>query len=296
MEFKKIRDIKECRKLWDKFSPKESVWDIWEMAYSFHKGYDAEPLFILGIEGGKEIGILHLEKGIEEGEAFFDFFGGDYQERVRFYIKDKRLVNKFLAQAPDDTFLTYIDPSEKDFVDGIEEDQPAYSLDLERFDYNLDSYFSSFNKKHRKNLRYDLRQLEKLDYKLVWNVKEHLSRISELNILRFKEESNFNDPKFSKSFKLLIDAAEKLGILYMLSIKIGKNIEASQIALFYNNIYYVLTGGSNSGIKNLGKLLIIEHIKNAIRLKAKKIDFMSTESGWKKLWNLDETMLYRFDK
>ncbi|MBW2992066.1 GNAT family N-acetyltransferase [Candidatus Woesearchaeota archaeon] len=295
MEFRTTKDIEECRKLWEKFSPKTSAWDLWDIAFSFHKGYNAAPYFILGMKDNKEIGILHLQHEKSKEEEWYAFFGGDYPERITFYIKDKSLVNEFLEQAPEDTSLTYIDPSEKEFIKDIKEDEVAYSLNLEKYE-NIDDYFATFNKKHRKNIRYDLRQLEKLDYKLIWNIKEHLGRLAELNKLKFKEESNFNEPEFHESMRLLLEAAEKLNILHLLSIKIDKNIEAAQIALFYNNTYYVLTGGSNPEIRNLGKLLITEHIKNAINLKAETIDFMSTESGWKKLWNLDETMLYRFEK
>lgn len=296
MEFKQITDIRECERLWDKFSPKQSVWDLWDMAYSFHKGYKAKPLFVLRLDDKKEIGILHLQQEEGKEEEWFDFFGGNYPERRTFYIKDKKLIKDFLDQAPEGTSLDYIDPTEKEFIKGTEESDIAYSLNLEKYGHDIENYFQTFNKKHRKNLRYDLRQLEKLDYKLVWNVKGHLDRLAELNKIRFKEESNFKEPEFYDSMQLLLESAEKLGILHLLSIKINKKIESSQTALFYNNVYYVLTGGSNPDIKNLGKLLIVEHIKNAIRLKAKMIDFMSTESGWKKLWNLEETLLYKYEK
>lgn len=295
MIFKQITDLEECKRLWEKFSPKKSVWDLWDITYSFHKGYKAKSFFILGLDNDKKIGILHLQYG-EDGENWYDFFGGNYPERRTFYINDKKLINTFLEQAPEDISLDYIDSSEKDFIKGIEESEPTYSLNLEKYNHDIENYFKTFNKKHRKNLKYDIRQLEKLDYQVLWNVKDHLDRLAELNKLKFKEESNFNEPEFYGSIKLLLDAAEKLGILHLLSVKINKNVEASQIALFYNNTYHVLTGGSNPEIKNLGKLLIVEHIKKAIRLKAKLIDFMSTDSGWKKLWNLEETMMYKYEK
>jgi hypothetical protein len=296
MKFRTITDIKECKLLWEKFSPKNSVWDLWDIAYSFHKGYDAEPLFILGSEGNKEEGILHLQKEKDEDEAWADFFGGNYPERREFYIKDKSLLKAFINKSPKDISLSYIDPSEKDFINCAEEDETAYSLNLEKYSFDIEKYFMGFNKKHRKNIRHDIRQLEKLNYDIMWNSKDSISRLAELNMLRFGKESDFNDPRFYKSIRLLIDSAEKLGVLQMLNIKINNEVEASQIALFYNGIYTVLTGGSNHEIDNLGKLLILEHIKNAVTLKARIIDFMSSESGWKKLWNLDETMLYKFEK
>ena len=224
-----------------------------------------------------------------------DFFGGNYPERRTFYIQDRSLLNKFLDKSPRDTCLSFIDPSEKEFIKSTKEDEIAYSLDLTKYNFDIETYLKTFNKKHRKNIRYDLRQLESLNYSAEWNSRSHLSRLAELNKIRFPD-SDFNDPRFCESMNILVDSAEKLNILQMLSIKINNKVEASQIALFYNGIYTVLTGGSNPEIENLGKLLILSHIKKAAELKAKTVDFMSTESGWKKLWNLDETVLYSFEK
>ena len=65
---------------------------------------------------------------------------------------------------------------------------------------------------------------------------------------------------------------------------------------FYNKCYYVLGVGRNPKIKNLGKLLIAEQMKNAILHKCDEIDFLSTESNWKNLWNLESEQMYQFVK
>jgi len=49
-------------------------------------------------------------------------------------------------------------------------------------------------------------------------------------------------------------------------------------------------------VENIGKLLITEHIKSAIAHRCDEIDFMSTESNWKELWNLDSENMYEFEK
>ena len=82
----------------------------------------------------------------------------------------------------------------------------------------------------------------------------------------------------------------------VISIKIGNNTEAVGLGVFYNNVYYVLGIGRNVEIKNLGKLLITEQIKSAIGLKCNEVDFLSTESGWKELWNLGSEQMYEFEK
>jgi CelD/BcsL family acetyltransferase involved in cellulose biosynthesis len=132
-----------------------------------------------------------------------------------------------------------------------------------------------------------LKQLEKLDYKVIWNNVVDFDRLVELNKKRFGDDSNYFQPGFEDGMKRLIKVADKK--LQMVSIKVDKVIEAVEIGVLYNKVYYVLDGGANIKIANIGKLLIVEHIKRAISLGAVKVDFLSSDSGWKKLWNLDET-------
>jgi hypothetical protein len=296
IKFKYVTDIAECRRLWEKFSPKESVWDLWEVVYSFHKYFSSGPLFIVGLDSGDEVGLLPLEKDVYGGKECYTFFGGDYPERRTFYVKDKKLIRLFLAKAPEVICLNCIDPAEKDFLPDIKEGEINYSLELEKYNRNIEEYFSTFNKKHKKNLKYDLRQLEKEEYKICWNIKSHLGRLAELNRLRFGQDSDFTEERFCRSMELLIDSAEKFGILQLLSIEIKGKVEASELALFYNGTYYIITGGYNPEISNLGKLLIAEHIKKAMSLNAKLIDFLSTDSGWKRLWNFKETRMYDYER
>ncbi len=292
--FKAVDDLEQCHELWERFSPKKTVWDFWDIAKSFNLGYSHKPYFIVGNKGGKDIGILPLEKYVDEdGKDAADFFGSDYPERRTFYINDKSLVNDFLKQAPPNTTLMNIAPSEKEFAD-IEPDSESYSLNLAKHSYDIEKYFQTFSGKHKKNMKHDLKQLEQMDFRTEINNIDDLPRLAKLSIKRFGAESDFNSPQFNKSIQILVENAAKLKLLQLLSIKLDGKTVASEIAFNHNGIYTVLIGGSDPEINNLGKLLNVEHIKNAARLKVPMIDFMTCESGWKKLWNLDQTILYIF--
>jgi CelD/BcsL family acetyltransferase involved in cellulose biosynthesis len=89
---------------------------------------------------------------------------------------------------------------------------------------------------------------------------------------------------------------EKKEMLHTLLIEINGKIEGAELAVKYKDKYYVINGGYNPDYRNLGKLLIIEHIKKAIELKAKEIDFLIGDSGWKELWNLDTQECYTIKK
>ena len=127
-------------------------------------------------------------------------------------------------------------------------------------------------------------------------MKKDFEKLVELNKKRFGAESDYSDNDFVSAMEKIVDIALNMGILDIISIKIGENVEAVGLGVYYNGIYYVLGLGRNTDIKNLGKLLITEHIKSAITYNCKEIDFMSTESNWKELWNLDSEQMYEFVK
>jgi len=284
MEFKRFTELDDCRKLWEKFSPKDSLWELWDFNYCFFDSSLNKLCFVVGFEDGKEVGLLPLM--FDKDLGFYCFFGGNYPERRKFFVKDKSKVMDFLDSFKENLCLEYVDDSEHEFVRDSYVYDSSFSLDLKKFP-SLHSFFDSFGKKHKKNVKYDLKQLEKLDYKVIWNNVVDFDRLVELNKKRFGDDSNYFQPGFEDGMKRLIKVADKK--LQMVSIKVDKVIEAVEIGVLYNKVYYVLDGGANIKIANIGKLLIVEHIKRAISLGAVKVDFLSSDSGWKKLWNLDET-------
>jgi len=66
------------------------------------------------------------------------------------------------------------------------------------------------------------------------------------------------------------------------------------VAILHNGIYTVLMGG-NSTLPNIGKLMTLEHIRQAIASRASLIDFCSTDSGWKSMWNMASAPVYLYD-
>ena len=85
-------------------------------------------------------------------------------------------------------------------------------------------------------------------------------------------------------------------VLEMLIICIDVALASVYVAILQGEEYLVLLGGNDPNIKNIGKLMILEHIKNAISKKVKTVDFMTTDTGWKRLWNLDTEPVYSFKK
>tara|TARA_Y100000034_G_scaffold89941_1_gene108311 strand:+ start:7073 stop:7960 length:888 start_codon:yes stop_codon:yes gene_type:complete len=292
IKFKIIKKIEECEILWKKISPNKTLWDIWEVNYSFYNPELYRLHFIAGYEGDELVGLLPLWLDIKQD--VHGFFGGEFPEKRTFFVKDKKLIHEFFEQLPEYIHLMYIDVSQDELLQDyeLEKCDTRYFFSLDKFGFDFENILMTFNKKHRKNFRYDLKQLQKLNYKLEFGRKEDFNKLVEFNKKRFGSESDFEDKDFLIGMQKFIDYLDKENMLHVISVVINDQIEGVEIGANYNGVYYVLNAGSNRDIKNLGKLLIVEHIKNAMKLKVPVIDFLSGDSGWKKLWNCEEEILY----
>lgn len=292
LKFKTITEKKECRELWEAFSPKQILWDLWDFRSCFHAD-NFRFNFIAGFDGKNKMGILPLV--FDNDEKYYTYFGEEFPEQNRFLLKDKKNIGLFLEQCPRGTSIIYIGSEEAKYYE-FEPDGKRYFLGLAKYGNSFENYLKSFTKKHRKNLNYDLKKLKDADYTLEHNNLKDFERLVELNKLKFGVESNYSSESFVSGMSELINSALRMGALDMISIKINNNAEAVGLGVFYNNFYYVLGSGRNVEIKNLGKLMVAEQIKSAIANKCSEVDFLSTEANWKELWNLDSEQMYKFEK
>ena len=95
----------------------------------------------------------------------------------------------------------------------------------------------------------------------------------------------------------MIKLAYKNNLLQMLSLEINGKVEAVDVGVLFGKWYHVATGSSNNQkIPNLGKMMTILSIKNAILKKSRYVDFLSSSGYWKSQWNFDKEMLFKFVK
>ncbi|HJN57357.1 MAG: GNAT family N-acetyltransferase [Candidatus Woesearchaeota archaeon] len=292
LKFKTITDEKECKSLWNIHTKKKVIWDLWDFRSCFHNK-DFKFNFILGLNDKNQVGLLPLV--YHKKEDIYTYFGDTFPEQNKFLIKEKKLLPDFLKQCPEDTTIYYIDKSEKKFYD-FEHGEKRYFLNLSRYEKDIENYLKTFSKKHRKNLKYDIKKLIENGFKAVINKKEDFDKLVSFNKKKFGKESDYSDPNFVKSMKKLLEAAEKMQLLHIISLDLNGAAEAVGLGLTFNKVYYVIGSGRNPEIKNSGKLLIFEQIKHALNLNCNEIDFLSAEAGWKELWNLESEQMYEFYK
>lgn len=290
LNFKTIKEENECKRVWEKFSPNEVLWDIWDYRMCFHTS-NFNFNFILGLQGDTEVGLLPLV--YDTVSQVYTYFGDTFPEQNRFLVNDKKLIPDFIKACPKGTTLYYIDNLEGQYFNFIPGEK-RYFLDISKFDNNFEKYIDSFTKKHRKNIKYDLKKISEKGCKIHKNSIPDFDILVDFNKAKFGEESNYADPEEIKVVKRIIDTALKKNMLDLLSIELEGKIEAVGLGVYYNKCYYVISVGRDVNVKNLGKFLIAEEIKSAIDLGCSEIDFLSTESKWKELWNLDSEMMYEY--
>ncbi|MFH1398823.1 MAG: GNAT family N-acetyltransferase [Candidatus Woesearchaeota archaeon] len=295
-----VTNLQECERLWKKFSKIHTLWDLWEVNHAFFDPIHHKPHFIVVKDEADSQGLLPLMFDSSAGKYYY--FGGNFPEnrQLLFAPESFPLIIKAI---PKPATLYDINAASAQAVlkanpeagQWVKEAHPHYVLKLAKFEFSIDKFLSTFSKKHRKNLLYDIKQLSKLSYKLAWNTTEHFDGFVNLNMRRFGQESDLSDVDFIQAMKHFVAFLNQNKMLHTLCIFINGSLEGIEIAAMYKNVYYVLNGGYNRQFSNIGKLLIFEHIKKAIELKAETVDFLSGDTGWKQLWNFEKEPYYQLE-
>jgi hypothetical protein len=292
MDTQVITNLSECQKLWNKFRKDTNIWTEWDIVMSFYDEKLCKPHFILLKDSDREIGLITLWLDLRDNK--YTHFGGERMENRTFWVEEE-YYPQIPQVIPNETYLFDMNGEQINKIISVnpemanitENKDTRYFLDLKNIN-KFDDYLNRFGKKHKKNLLRDMKILEASDYKLIWTNSNHIDKFVELSKARFEEESDFHDEDNKSEMNRFTELCQKNDMLHTLLIEIDGKVEGAELAVLYKNKYYVINGGYNPDFKNLGKLLIIEHLKKAIELNADEIDFLVGDSGWKELWNLDK--------
>lgn len=293
MHFKICDEVDECKSVWNLFSSNKRLFDVWDYRSCFFDKRYHEPYFIVGYNKKRVNGVIPLV--FVKGKNQYSYIGGWFTaERNSLYLKDKTKLKNFLEQCPNNTFMEGLDIKEGKYHNFLN-DQYTHYLNLSRYNYSFEKYFSSLDKKRQKNLRWELKNIP--EYKVYLNRIKDYKRLVELNIKRYGEESKLNDKTIRKGILRMIKLAKEKGILDMISVEINNKVEAVDVCISFNNRYYALIGSANcQKIPNLGKLMTILNIQNAIKKKARCAEFGASADHWKNMWRFDKDMLLKFVK
>lgn len=314
--------LDKVHEIWEQFSPKSSVFDLWDSRNAFFQAYKFDPYFLTLLKqkgADKDIlGILplwHNTDKLEPGDdpsavdcGKYVWFGSSWPEDNVFFVKNPELIPLLLTAAPENLELACIKPKiEYDFLRNfhgfVHEEEKKYYLDLTHIK-TLDDYLAKLKKKKRYNLRRDRKRILALSPKLIVNEKGHLEELFSLSIKRFREvfpdepneHSAFEDERRKNVFRNLLNNAHDYQTRTITTMINGK-IEAVEFGLVYKKTYYALNAGADisrySGIGVFSNLLVLE---DALKLGCTKIDFLEGDNNWKDSWHLDYYYQYQFMK
>lgn len=317
--FYKTEEIKE---LWNEFTPKKSVFDLYEVRDSFYQAYNFDPYFLTIFrqkgENRDVLGTLplwlnsdKLEKGDDAGACDcgkYVWFGSNWPEDNLFFVKDPDFIPLLLTAAPENLELACIRPeTEYEFLNTFPgytpEEEKKYFLDLTNI-HSIDDYLCKLKKKKRYNLKRDRKRITALAPQILFNTPTHLEELFNLSIKRFREifpdepneHSAFEDERRKNVFRNLQKNAGQYQTRLITTLINGK-IEAVEFGMVFNKTYFALNAGADiSGYSGLGVFSNLLVIEDAIKLGCTKIDFLEGDNNWKESWHLSHYFQYQFKK
>jgi Acetyltransferase (GNAT) domain len=283
--------LRECRKLWDLLSPQQDAWDDWDLMFAFHD-QDRHRLHFLVHQGGdgRPDGLVPLVHDTTLDR--FMLMGGSYPDGRVLWLQ-YRDFPEFFEQFPDRTILFDLRQSWvssllqvcPQFQINFSEPDLRYYLVPSEFGFDFHNHIDTFSPEKKQKFLYDLRNIRKREPTLHWSDKNEADLFIELVNRNFGAESDYADAENANELRRVIDALQRNGRLRTLAIEVDGAPQAVSLSLLYGNKMVALYASSNNDYNNLGKLLNVETIQEACRLRVDEISFM-TGMQWKANWKM----------
>lgn len=297
LEIQCIDNEEEAKQLWDAFSPHKTIYDAWEFRSLFQKYHQKELRFYVGYLGEELIGFFPLQYNQEKD--WIEFFGGDYMEDNRLFLKSeyegyRQEFYEYLKTLGQKIHLECITGDDV-FTTSLPLQDNKYILPLDTYQ-NHEAYVGAvFSSETKKTLLKKKRRLEKLGVNIVKNNFEDIEKLFEFNIAMFGDHSSFSDRLFHKEIFREFFALSEEFIPHLLSFHVAGVLTAVSISLEYNGGYaYILLGADPNGVKDMATYINLHNIETAIQAKTKFVDCFVGAYGWKDRWHFQAIPQYKF--
>lgn len=281
----------ECRKLWDLFSPQQDAWDDWDLMYAFHDQDRHQMNFLVHCsDDGSPNGLVPLVHDKQQNR--FTLMAGSYPDGRVLWLQHEDFP-AFFDQFPDLTVLFDLKQSwvsslllshpqyEKHFS---ELDQRYYLVPAE-FDFDFHNHIDTFSPDKKQKFLYDLRYIHKREPTLRWGAANEADLFIELVNRNFGAASDYIVEDNANEVRRVIGELERSGRLKTLTIDIDGTCQAVSLSLLHGKKMVALYAASNNDYNNLGKMLNVETIQEACRMRLDEISFM-TGMQWKANWKM----------
>ncbi len=296
IQFRCVTDVLEAEKLWREFSPEETIYDAWEFRALFHKYHQKEVRFYVGFLGEEVIGVLPLQYNAEKG--WFEFFGGDYMEDNRLFLKLECEIYRpdfyeYMKTLGEKIKLEYIRATD-DFTKTFEVVDQKWVLPLGGLTSYKDFLDKNFEGKTRNTFYRKIRKFETETIEIIKNNFQDLELLFEYNKLMFGDHSSFNDRPFHQEiFRDLVKMPQFAPEI--LTFVINGEKEAVSFSLRYKGWYeFFLFGLRPDKIQNLSTLINVHNIQTAIDMQSSYFDAFVGAYGWKDRWHFTPISQYKY--
>ena len=284
-------DSKECRKLWELLSPARDAWDDWDLMFAFHDEEKHGFHFLVHEDGtGQPDGLVPLV--YDTTEKRYMLMAGSYPDGRVLWLQYEHFPELFDA-LPEPTVLFDLT---KSWVDGLLQRHPQfesyfaepetrYFLVPSQFGFDFHNHLDLFSSEKRQKFLYDLRKIRKQEPVLRWSDDDEADLFIELVNRNFGSESDYASEDNAKELRRVIAELKHSGRLKTLTIEIGGSKQAVSLSVVHGNKMVALYAASNNDYNNLGKLLNVETIQEACRLRVDEISYM-TGMQWKANWQM----------
>ncbi|MFA6258990.1 MAG: GNAT family N-acetyltransferase [Candidatus Peribacteraceae bacterium] len=276
------KDITECQELWNVFSPKQSLHDLWEFRYPFWEVFCFEPAFIV-LDGEALLPLWFHPQ--QQQYLWFGDIGDEWnwQEDTAFWVRDPSQIAQLLAAVPGKLFLTAVQQESARHVTPpavVTPMLPKSLLSLRGLD-SVDAYLMSLPKKLRSNVRRDQRRIEALKPELSTDRLEDFLHLVRLSRATFND-SPFCDEKLQEVFLRITQCGAEACPFetHILTARIGGDVAAVDCLFLWNStLYPLLTGSAKDRYPGIGHYMNLRDIAFALSRGMQRIDFAEVELG-----------------
>lgn len=280
--------IDECFELWEKFSPKKSLFDLWDFRQAWLEGYGHTLYFYTLYERDVALAVLPLWYDAEKKR--YEWFGSNWMEDNAFFMNDEKFIDVFYAIAPRPIHLNALEiPShlnKRKIFSELQKDDPKNIKNIVGID-SIEELLSGMQKKERYNLKHDFLRIKAMNPRVeVVSRKDQKSFdiMKKMNISRFVklgDDSDLMDKKREAAYRAIINHADSYKVKFI-KVYIQKYLAGIDMVITYKDKYYMMKGGSDiNRFKGIGNYLLYKEFEDAIRTGSSLIDCLQIDYGWK---------------
>lgn len=287
MEITVIQEKMECERLWRKFSPQITLFDLWEFRVEFSKAFNYPLHFIAVLENDEPVGLLPLWY-VPEAKTYF-WWGdtGDechWQEENNVWARDEAVLSQLIEHCPRPCLLNNLTSHAAERLRShgqVERANDKQVLDLSGFQTSED-YISSLPKKARSNVRGVMRKIEALHPRIILNHRSHFNDLVTFNKKRYPN-TPLNVPRLFQTFEHLFEQGQNPNSPYasqLLAVCVGDDVAGVDLIFTFNKTYTpFLCGNQVDEFPGIGHFSNIKDIEDALTNGFTKIDFLESDPG-----------------